>query len=172
MFKKFSLSIILALVIVAVAATTVFAQTDTTPTDTTPYGNYNGQRGGRFGGSRIDEVADFLGMSVDELQDAYSEGKTLTDILEEKGISLDEFQAALGAYNGDVFNMYDYENDYCMQFCDGEDCTLEQPLYQFQQDRLNERLNDGSSFMGRFSTSSGTMMGQGMRGGRGFGVNQ
>lgn len=134
--------------------------------------------GGRFGGSRMDEVADFLGMTVEELQAAYADGQTLSDILAEKNISEEAFQEAVGMY---------YNNDYDQALCD-EDCPIEDPL--FERDRLFERLNDPDGFFGQgydgapmYGQGTGSaprmgldddtapMMGQGMRGGR-FGLNQ
>jgi len=84
----------LALVIVAGAATAVFAQDETPPES--PFWNEGMPRGERPG-NRSEFVADFLGMTVEELQAAHEEGKTIADLLEEKGISQEDFQAAIKA---------------------------------------------------------------------------
>jgi len=90
--KKFSLGIMLALVIVAGAATTVFAQAETPPQ--LPDRPAGMGTGGRMGNGQED-IADFLGMTVEELQAAREEGKTVADLLEEKGLTEEDLQAAL-----------------------------------------------------------------------------
>ncbi|MEA3344442.1 MAG: hypothetical protein U9Q16_02060 [Patescibacteria group bacterium] len=41
------------------------------------------------------EKADFLGVSLDEMKNAWTEGKTIKDIAEEQGISEEEMQARM-----------------------------------------------------------------------------
>jgi len=101
MFKKISLGIMLALVIVAGAATAVFAQAETPPE--TPAQREGMPRGERPG-NRSEFVAEFLGMTVEELQAAHEEGKTIEDLLEEKGISQEDFQAAIQAAQIEALN--------------------------------------------------------------------
>lgn len=51
--------------------------------------------GMQFGGAMHETVADALGMTVDELQSARAEGKTIAELAEEKGINVDELVAKL-----------------------------------------------------------------------------
>jgi uncharacterized protein (DUF433 family) len=105
---------------VGVLATTtdVFAQDDE-PTPTPDggffgFGMRGGHRGGMMGGFRSDApegwdpglladympdhqtvMAELLGLTVDELEAARDEGKTLNDLLDEAGLTVDDVKAAL-----------------------------------------------------------------------------
>ncbi|RME62337.1 MAG: hypothetical protein D6790_06510 [Caldilineae bacterium] len=101
--KRFSVVFVAALVAVVAFSAFAFAQgpdTGTTPTDNPISGFFRGGPGGdhgfgrgfdkgrRGGEDHLQAVADALGMTVEELQAAREEGKTLEEIAAEKGVDL------------------------------------------------------------------------------------
>lgn len=95
-----------------------FAQTPNPTTPQTPWGPGMGQgrmrSGGMMGQNNPNQpgamheymetaVADALGITVEELQAAHAEGKTAWQLAEEKGLSLEDFQAAMTAARTSAF---------------------------------------------------------------------
>lgn len=93
MFKKFSLSLWVVLVLLASLSVPVFAQSTRPPADSgSPVQNDGGLKG-----AALEAAADVLGMSMEELKAYLKTGEPLADLAEQKGISLDTLTDAVTA---------------------------------------------------------------------------
>ena len=99
MFKKFSIGVLVAIVLVLGVVGTVFAQEPTPPTDgVCPYGGTCGGSGiGGLGyrGTMPDILAEALGMTTEELYAALSDGQTIAELAEAQGVEMDALVEAL-----------------------------------------------------------------------------
>lgn len=77
-------------------ATATFAAEDT-PSTTVDCPMQQGPHRGMPGGPMLDERAEVLGMTADELTAAHDEGLTFAEILEMQGMTEEEFQTAMDA---------------------------------------------------------------------------
>ena len=113
MSMKLRIGLVTLLVIGAfavVTAGTAFAQgetpaTPTTPTPETEGGFRMGRHFGRGLGGQVgmEAIAEALGMTTDELSTQLWGGKTLADLAEEKGVALEDVQAAVEAAQQEAF---------------------------------------------------------------------
>jgi len=92
MLKKFGIGLLLAILLVSVIATTVFADDDRPPLP--PAWGWDNPRRAAMG-YNSEVVAEFLGMSLEELRAAHEAGKTIQDLLLEKDISEEDFRQAM-----------------------------------------------------------------------------
>jgi len=94
-------SAVLIALIALVGATVAFAQVPLVPEGTVSVqadGDHHRRRDGLIDREKIEAaVAEALGISVEELQAARSEGKTLSDLAEEQGVDLEVVRAAMQA---------------------------------------------------------------------------
>ncbi len=100
MFKKFSVGILIAIVLVLGVVGTVFAQDTTPPANgVCPYGGTCGGygMGGGFGyrGTIPTILAEALGMTTEELYAALSDGQTIAEVAAAQGVSVDDLVDAL-----------------------------------------------------------------------------
>ncbi len=82
------------LVVVVVGATTVYAQE---PAGLLQHGRGPGGHGFRLSDAELEAVANVLGMTADDVSSALQAGKTLLDLATEKGVAIEDVQAALQA---------------------------------------------------------------------------
>lgn len=82
------------LVVGVVGATTVYAQE---PAGLLQHGRGPGWHGFRLSDAELEAVAKVLGMTTDEVSSALQSGKTLLDLANEKGVAIEDVQAALQA---------------------------------------------------------------------------
>ncbi|HXF86395.1 MAG TPA: hypothetical protein VNK49_13500 [Anaerolineales bacterium] len=82
------------LVIGVVGATSVYAQE---PVNTLQHGRGPGWHGSGLSDAELEAVAKVLGMTTDEVLSALQSGKTLLDLANEKGVAIEDVQAALQA---------------------------------------------------------------------------
>ncbi|MBI4760864.1 MAG: hypothetical protein HY780_06595 [Chloroflexi bacterium] len=82
------------LVVGVVGAATVYAQE---PADGFQQGRGPGWHGFRLSDAELEAVAKVFGMTTDEVSSALQSGKTLLDLANEKGIAIEDVQAALQA---------------------------------------------------------------------------
>lgn len=92
--NKKTLVYALALLVVAgtMGVVSVLAQENTEPTDK-PF--FRCGFGGEHRGQILEDKAEILGISVEDLQSAREEGKTFEEVLTEAGISQEDFQAKM-----------------------------------------------------------------------------
>ena len=141
------------LVVGVVGATSVYAQE---PTNVFQHGRGpgGGGRGFGLGDAELEAAAKVLGMTADEVSSALQEGQTLQDLATEKGVAIEDIQAAIQAVH--VAEMRD---SIAQAVADGT-------MTQEKADWLLEGLDNG--FMGGGSGGFGRGFGGGMRG-QGFG---
>ena len=141
------------LVVGVVGATSVYAQE---PTNVFQQGRGpgGGGRGFGLGDAELEAAAKVLGMTADEVSSALQEGQTLQDLATEKGVAIEDVQAAIQAVH--VAEMRD---SIALAVADGT-------MTQEKADWLLEGLDNG--FMGGGSGGFGRGFGGGMRG-QGFG---
>ncbi|MEW6286602.1 MAG: hypothetical protein AB1509_10240 [Chloroflexota bacterium] len=82
------------LVVGVVGAASVYAQE---PADMLQRGRGPGWHGFRLSDAELEAVANVLGMTPDEVSSALQSGKTLLDLADEKGVAIEDVQAALQA---------------------------------------------------------------------------
>ncbi len=107
MFKKFSIGVLVVIVLALGIAGAVFAQDPTPPTDgVCPYGGtcggygmdgHDGMHGYGYRGTMPAILAGALGMTSEELDAALSDGQTIAGLAEAQGVELDALLEALVA---------------------------------------------------------------------------
>ncbi|MGB9825091.1 MAG: hypothetical protein ACPLRU_00305 [Desulfofundulus sp.] len=60
-----------------------------------PIGPFHGPKDGRFPGKRLDALAQVFGMSADQLKAELQQGKKISDIAKEKGLTMDQLHKKL-----------------------------------------------------------------------------
>lgn len=126
MLKKFGIAALAASILVASVAGIVFAQ-DVAPPPDCPCGEpRNGE-----------PLAEILGISVEELRETIADGKTITELAEAKGMSMEDVALALG----------DHYTDCIQQAVADGNITQEQAdqWLENMQERLEYRLKNGFS---------------------------
>ncbi len=148
------------------AAGFAYAQTQTPPNPETPYGGYGpggrGMIGGRLGGFRgqisdgaygplhtymIDALADAFDLTPVEIESAHADGKTLFDLAEEKGFTVEEFRALMVDARTAALNQ----------------ATADGAISQEQADWMLGRM--GQMWVDGYGLGSGNCDGTGLRGG-------
>lgn len=82
------------LVVGVIGATSAYALE---PSNLPQHGRGPGWHGFRFSDAELEAVAKVLGMTPDEVSSALQAGKTLQDLAAEKGVAIEDVQAALQA---------------------------------------------------------------------------
>ena len=107
MFKKFSIGVLVVIVLALSVTGIAFAQGPTPPTDgSCPYGGtcggygtggYGGMHGYGYQGTMPAILADALGMTSEELYAALSDGQTIAELAAAQGVEMDALVDALVA---------------------------------------------------------------------------
>ena len=171
--KKLFVISALALAVVAAIALGItgwaFAQAPDPQSPTCPYcgslgygpgmmggrGGYRGQAGdGSYGPmheTMFSAIAEAFGLTPEELQAAHAEGKTLLDIAQEQGKTVEEFQALMSEARASAF----------------EKMVADGVLTQKQADWMLERMQSGRNGAGMIGAGGCPGMGSFGPGGRG-----
>jgi hypothetical protein len=121
-----------------------------------PMGNGVGMMGSYFAGTNVTIIADALGITQDELQTALNSGKTISDLAEEKGVSVDSLVDTI---------IQSRKVDLEQAVTDGK-ITQEQMDYMLEnmESHITVMIEDGS-----YGPQNGRGRGMGMMGGMGRG---
>ena len=160
MFKKFSIGVLVAIVLVLGVVGTVFAQDPTPPADgVCPYGG--ACDGSGYHGTMPEILAETLGMTAEELYAALADGQTIVELVEAQGVEMDALVEALIAPRVEQL-VQAVTDGYVTQ--EQADWMIEMMTTHMAWRLENFGLGFGSQ--GGFGGGGCGMMGSGSRGGR------
>lgn len=144
------------LVVGIVGATSVYAQE---PINMLQHGRGPGSDGRGFGldDAEMEAVAEVLGMTTDDVSSALQSGKTLQDLADEKGVAIEDVQAAIQAVR-----VTEMRERITQSVADG---TMTQEKADWLLEGIQNGFMGGGS--GGFGRGSGGMHGQGLGNGLG-----